>query len=190
MAPLTVRKIARSTLELLCIVSLMVMVGGCSEGLDAGSRCSDSGDCQGHLQCLDSICTPRCIEDVECGPGSLCNNYGECVSVRSNIGDTCRREQDCGAEHTCLLKRDADNDGFLYGTCQGENGGNFAGNRCERDDNCRTGICADGLCTQLCLSNRDCPLPFQCAIIILVEDTLRVTKEAKRFRGCYPFEPP
>lgn len=101
--------------------------------------------------------------------------------MQSDLGDECFREQDCGPGHACLLQGfDSDGDGWLSGSCAQESPGTVIGNDCESDSDCRNGICANGLCSQLCLEDHDCPQKYECAIII------RGVLEDAAFQGCYP----
>ena len=163
---------------------------GCDDGQPLGAACETTSECMSDLQCLNTACVPRCAADVQCGEGFLCSQFGECEVVVSVEGDKCRREQDCGPGLACVLgadETDLDADGFLDSACSKEYVGSTTGNECTDAHDCRNGTCIAGLCTQICLTTRDCPALFECAIILLDPgDPLGV----KKFRGCYPGESP
>ena len=170
---------------LLLVVGGLVVSSGCSEGAPLGATCDDTAECDENLQCINEVCVPRCEFDVECGDGFTCSNDGICQVALGELGDACERERDCGPGLACPLEADYNNDGFLEGTCVGENSGGTMGNACKGGNDCRNGICVDGVCTQLCLENKDCPLPFECVIVFVIE-----TDETMKFRGCFTYEPP
>ncbi len=162
-----------------------LVLSGCSdEGSPVGSKCEATAECADNLQCIIGVCNDRCGNDVECGEGFICGNDGICEVAMGALGDFCTRERDCGPGLACPLEADYNNDGFLEGSCVEENSGGTMGNACKGGNECRNGICADGVCTQLCLENNDCPDPFECAIFVIETD------ETMRFRGCYSYEPP
>ena len=176
------------SLQQLAVLALAALVlgPGCTEtGVPIGSQCLVSLECQADLQCLNRVCVPRCLSDVQCGEGFLCREGGECEVVVSAPGDPCHREHDCGPGLACLPELTGqDNEGgeVAFGRCSYENIGGTMGNDCEGPNDCRNGICVAGLCSQLCVSNRDCPMPFECALILV--------SPTSRFRGCYPYEEP
>lgn len=147
-----------------------------------GEPCASGADCGDGLQCLEGVCAPTCQNHVDCGDGYRCEEGGRCALVESNIGDVCVREIDCGPGQTCALDdRDPDGDDFLAGTCQLQAAGDPIATPCEEDADCQTGICAIGLCTQLCGQPNDCPPGLTCAIVPrLLEGS------APRFTTCLP----
>ena len=153
----------------------------CSTGADLGEPCLESAECMPELQCLNTVCKIRCVRDEECGDGFLCAEGGECQSATASFGETCMREQDCGPRLACMIEGDRDQDGFLDGTCVNDQPDGIVGNKCDAADDCGSAMCIDGFCTQLCLSQSDCPMPFECALIRL--------DATSKFRGCYPFQP-
>ncbi len=156
---------------------------GCGVGdAQLGESCADSSDCDEALQCLERVCTERCNTHIDCGDGYTCERGGQCAVVSSAIGDPCRREIECGAAQACVLQsEDLDQDGALTGICQLQTAGLTIGSECRADDECQVGVCALGLCTQLCRQGSDCPPGLACASIPrLLDDS------APRFSGCLP----
>src|SRR4051812_20160228 len=55
--------------------------------------------------------TPECHVRRDCPDGFTCS-VGECLMVRSVVGDPCDREADCGPSQTCAVTGfDGDGDG-------------------------------------------------------------------------------
>jgi hypothetical protein len=162
---------------------LLLVLGACSGGdRGEGEPCMTGAECGAGLQCLEGVCAPTCVNHVDCGDGYQCEEGGQCVLVESNIGDVCMREIDCGPGQTCALDDfDRDDDDFLAGTCQYQWPGDPIASPCASDDDCQTGICTIGLCTQLCGQPNDCPPGLTCAIVPrLLDDS------APRFSTCLP----
>ncbi len=89
-----------------------------------------------------------------------------CREVRSNVGDACARELDCGPGQACVLDdSDSDSDGVLAATCQANRAGATAGAPCATDEDCRNGLCSLGRCTALCVRDDDCPTEQACTSI-------------------------
>ncbi|HLU67444.1 MAG TPA: hypothetical protein VKZ63_14270 [Kofleriaceae bacterium] len=155
---------------------------GCTGGGAAvGEECTAAGDCMDGLQCLGGLCTPACELHVECGDGYRCDQ-GTCALVTSEIGDRCEREIDCGPGQICALDgAGAGGDGPLAGTCQAQPPGLVTGQACEADSDCRSGVCAIGLCTEMCQATADCAPGQTCALIPrLLPDAAPI------FSGCLP----
>src|SRR5690606_2791318 len=98
----------------------------------------------------------------ECGDGFTCED-GSCVVVVSEVGDACERELDCGIAQRCVIDpASADATGRLGASGQSESPGAGTAVACRSDNDCRTGVCAVGQCTQLCTKNEDCPRELAC----------------------------
>jgi hypothetical protein len=163
--------------------ALALWLAACSGGnRGEGEPCASGAECGDGLQCLEGVCAPTCQNHVDCGDGYRCEEGGQCVLVESKVGDVCLREIDCGPGQTCALDdRDRNGDDFLTGTCQLQGPGDPIASPCEEDADCQTGICAIGLCTQLCGQPNDCPPGLTCATVPrLLEDS------APRFTTCLP----
>ncbi len=145
-----------------------------------GEACDVHQDCVRDAQCLSGLCAPRCLEHEDCGGGYVCNDFGLCEPVDSTIGDACTRELDCGPSQACTLDGADDNgDGRLAATCQTEGNGAATGGSCAGNDDCKTGICALGRCSEVCADHEDCPSSLACV------DVPRLSAaNAPLFQGC------
>ena len=163
--PVSTVPVLRNFVLLVWLAALALSFQGCSGG-DLGDSCTGAEDCDSELHCFQGVCTHECETPFDCGDGYLCTSRGECLTVESEIGDSCDRELACGPGQACLLDSlDADSDGLIEATCQVEIPGAGTGTPCETDQECRVGICALGRCTQLCLVDTDCPLELACVQI-------------------------
>ncbi len=157
----------------------LLAVGACNEGATAGSICAEHNDCANDLQCLADVCVARCTENTQCGDGYHCTTSGTCEEVVSKLGDSCVSEWECGINQGCQLNLVASSSERLGGTCQVQGQGLNIGSECGLDDDCRSGLCAIGRCSQLCSSNADCSDRTDCT------DLPRKTTEGPAlFRGC------
>jgi hypothetical protein len=163
------------------VFATSLVAGACAERGQLGARCAVSDDCAVDLQCLSGLCTARCEHHVECGDGYLCDD-GTCREVSSAIGDPCAREIDCAPGQACTLDTvDVNGDGDLGATCQLQGQGEVLRESCTVDDDCRSGTCALGLCTELCTLPSDCPPGTTCARMPRLE-----VAGAPLFAGCLP----
>lgn len=118
----------------LALLSAALLLVGCDGGggapplADLGEPCEEHGDCASGL-CLGepgaSTCARPCADEDECGPAEACRLL------------LVTREEAAAVESACLLELDAE--GLLFDPC-------------EADEGCRSGLCVDGLCTELCES--------------------------------------
>lgn len=117
------------------------VVGDCPLGTRCeGSGCVPAGACSDHGSCSfdprapfcnpDGMCV-SCLQDGDCG-GELRCVAGACAMVES-----CQTDQDCGGGLSCT-----------QGTCRS----------CRTDDQCPTGICLSGRCSDrpVCQADGDC----------------------------------
>jgi hypothetical protein len=163
--------------------ALALLLAACSGGdRGEGEPCTSGAECGEALQCLEGLCAPRCENHIDCGDGYRCEEGGQCLLVESHIGDLCGREVDCGPGQTCSLdESDRDGDGYLSATCQRQTSGGQVASPCELDEDCQSGLCSIGLCTQLCGQPTDCPPGLTCAVMPrLLEGA------APRFSSCLP----
>jgi hypothetical protein len=157
----------------LCV---LLCLAGCSSG-GIGDRCSDHGDCDSTLQCVQGVCVPRCERAPECGDGYACDPNGICRQATGQVGDSCASQVDCSAGLACELD-DAPNGGQLGASCQPEAPGSPAGETCALDTDCRSGTCALGHCVDLCTDTRDCPAGTSCT------QMPRIEAQGAMFGGC------
>jgi len=161
---------------------MLAVLAGCPGGNGVvGDSCSSTGDCKSSLQCLNSICVPRCQRAPDCGDGFSCDRNGLCKVATGQLGDACTSEVDCGAGLSCQIDGDAVGDDLrLLATCTAENDTRPPGSLCEQDSECRNGTCALGHCLDLCDSTRDCGAGWSCATLP------RVQANGSLFAGCLP----
>lgn len=162
----------------------VTLLAACSGGPGAvGDTCVGPAECAPNLQCFEGFCTPECANHIDCGDGYRCDDDGSCDLVESAIGDPCLSEIQCGPDQVCLLDAtDANGDDALGGTCQEQPNGLVVGAACKGDLDCRSGVCALGVCSQMCDAPNDCPPTLACTEIprLLGDD------EAPIFAGCLP----
>jgi hypothetical protein len=163
--------------QLACL--LLSPLLACDRPAGLGASCRAGSDCTGDLQCLEGLCSPRCALDVECGDGLVCDAAGECREVTSSVGDPCRRERDCGPGQACKLVAHSSADGTTASTCQPQEAGAVTGAACQRDDDCRSGSCALGRCTEICAERTDCFASLDCVALP------RLVPHSLVFQGCF-----
>ena len=100
-----------------------------------------------------------CEEDEDCRDG-MCDPF---VAMDDNIGfyscGACSTASDCDAEEVCGLEFSRDKE-VMFRAC-GEPSRHTLGERCLFDDECKTGICCDGQCSECC-SDDDCNDMISC----------------------------
>ena len=165
------------------LVFTVATLAGCPGGDGAiGDPCSSHSDCSGQLQCVGSVCVPRCERAPDCGDGYRCDDDGLCQAATGQTGDTCTSEVDCVAGLSCQISgTDLGDDGYLLASCVGENGGRPAGAECSTHFECRNGTCDLGHCIDLCANDRDCGTGTLCTQI---PRRIGVEKQQARYRGC------
>lgn len=151
--------------SLICAIAFTL--SGCPGGDGAiGDRCASHSDCTGQLQCLDSVCVPRCERAPDCGDGYRCDESGVCLAATGQTGDTCASEVDCAAGLSCQIEgAELDDSGYLLASCVTENPGSPAGAECALNSDCRNGTCDLGHCIDLCTSDLDCGAGTLCTRI-------------------------
>ncbi len=131
--------------------------GHCFQRCDQGFSCaSDDDDCTA-LDADLSICDSGAVvgegegEEGEGdeGEGEDPPPDGECRISRGNF--------DCPPGDACEVA----NEGDSLGTCTGEEGDKRTFEVCDDEDDCRTGLCVDGVCTRPC-DEGDCPDGYEC----------------------------
>jgi hypothetical protein len=156
---------------------LLAILTGCSSG-GVGDRCSDQGDCDSTLQCVQDVCVPRCQRAPDCGDGYSCDQNGICRAATGQPGDSCTSEVDCAAGLACELDDTTAGSGTLSASCVPESAGRPTAAECTQDTDCRDGTCALGHCVDLCSDTRDCPSGTACTQIP------RVEAQGAMFSGC------
>lgn len=164
--------------------------GGGGGGGDGSvcAPCNTNEDCGGILDlCLvypsgESHCGKSCASDAECGSDATCMGVGyggwikQCAGIDASgtascetsthtpepppTGPTspapeCSRDDECPLYERCVL-----------GVCEpiGASGGGALGAACDSGDECESGLCLSGECTESCnwLDTRSCGAGFYC----------------------------
>ncbi len=159
-----------------------------------GTECTRDAECAGG-PCADpgGFCTRACDAATPCGSGFHCRT-GECVrGDLGALGAGCVTDDDCGAtapdcatidgDRLCAAACDA------MGACPGSfrcadtsagprciPPGEALGGACADSAECRSGLCAGGLCTRICDAAATCPGDFACT-------------PAGTVSGCFPGAP-
>ncbi len=164
------------------LVSLSSLaLAGCPGGNgEIGDPCDGHGGCASELQCLQSVCVPRCQRAPECGDGYACSADGTCRLADGQAGDACTSEVECAPGLACQIDPNVDDVGRLNASCTAQNEGRPAGAACRLDAECRNGTCALGRCVDLCAQTRDCGAGTACMAIP------RVEANGAPFEGCLP----
>ncbi len=167
------------------IYVLAVALAGCPGGDGTlGDRCASHDDCTGQLQCVASVCAPRCDRAPECGDGFACDEDGLCQPASGQPGDVCTSEVDCVAGLSCQLEgTQLDEEQHLLATCGDENNGSPAGAECQSNGDCRNNTCDLGHCIDLCTSDRDCGTGTECTTIPRLISN-QPTMNVGTYRGC------
>jgi hypothetical protein len=118
--------------------------------------------CGGDIGSVDDI-VPRLLERGEaCEAGSQCAS-GVCVGPLGDrvCGKSCTESLTCDAGESCLpdLIQASGGDQFLPTCRSAATTGELYGSRCGVNEDCITGLCIDGLCSQLCGA---CPSKSKC----------------------------
>jgi hypothetical protein len=131
-----------------------------------GDSCAGTGLCSAGQVCsagADPICQQRCATANDCAANQVCSGNA-CVEGSGEgegepVGDcdVRRGNMDCQVGEGCVLD---DND---LGRCEsGRDGDLKNGALCDRDRDCGSGLCDQGVCTVTC-DNEDCREGYSCA---------------------------
>jgi hypothetical protein len=113
------------------------------------------------------------------------------------VGSACARESDCPEPLACKVERIDDGDGFpeaVSTTCLPEADRVYpTGVPCPSDDDCLTGLCLFGRCSEVCTEG-SCPAGFTCDDVSAipggvsgpVEECPAAAFDAARFSACLP----
>jgi hypothetical protein len=117
-----------------------------------------------------------CVDVQDCPAGFICD-YMEiylaggarafarmCTPDPGSMLD-CQHNDDCPEQEVCGLVLNPWGTG-LDGQCMPAGQGGGPGESCVGGQDCRNGFCpTDGICTELCISDPDCPADFVCATV-------------------------
>ena len=128
----------------------------------AADEICDNGedeDCDGLVDDQDPDCQPiSCQSQDDCGlnsEGLACPLLGGADQLCAPL---CRAQEDCGDDACRPLPGTAS-----LGFCAVA-GMTTTGSQCANSAQCETGICAGGICRELCQSQSDCPAPLICGM--------------------------
>ncbi len=169
------------------VISLAALLG-CSGGDGArGDACASLDDCDTTLQCVASVCVPRCVRAPDCGDGYACDEGGVCRIATGQTGDACTSEVDCAPGLACQIEGTlVDETNTLLASCVVPAAGRPAGAMCDTDSDCRNGTCAVGRCVDLCAASRDCALTTACMTVPRGDVDPDTTIGWATFDGCLP----
>ena len=120
-----------------------------TDDLEDGEACTDSAQCESGL-CHDGICTSECTDDDECADDLVCGGDADVdVCVPPTL---CTADGDCDPDDRCVVDRNGD----VSLTCDDPVGPGEPGDECSDDDDCASGLCLDGECSQPCDNPSDC----------------------------------
>ena len=135
--------------------------------------CTNNDECLDFEKCGDDgVCVQR--DDLE--PGQECETDDHCASgfcLSEEHGSVCSmpcsKQEDCDPyAMVCGVVDDPDGDAQLVTVCLPPVGDGEAGEPCVEHEECRTGICAFGICTVLC--ENACGAEHECLSITLAFD--------------------
>lgn len=152
-----VRNVGDDDVQTLCLQP------GDGDGL--GDACDEAADCANNL-CLNEwraeVCSHPCADDEDCADGYTCETRalrGTEVSERTVCvppePTTCVTNDDCDRDQRCSVVVGRDGDALVR-ICIDPVGPGDAGDDCDDDADCDTGICLGEACTALCRDEADC----------------------------------
>lgn len=196
---------------LLCGAMAILFVAACSSDSRIRS-CETAEDCRGSELCQNRVCTPACLETLDCGDGLVCRQ-GLCVPpVRcSTSGDCrpvevceagvcvpqqieCRRDSECPQlfrciEGGCYPPGQAPGDSTT--SSDGASGSESTGRgTCTLNSDCPLGeACEEGQCVAIapdCREDRDCPPGLTCSAERCVEAVVACSgdRDCRRSEAC------
>ena len=147
-----------------------------------GTPCRSFDDCQGGF-CQGGLCTELCDGAADCDAPFACQptqlNLG--AGVVANIGlceasqDPCARQRDCADGLSCAY---IEFEGEVRSLCVPGEGG-AAEAACEDGGDCRSAVCLDGQCSDVCRNDGDCPRSMECQRIRFLGESVN---------ACVPIE--
>ena len=141
--------------------------------------CTTDSDCPYGTRCMvnyeTGIMRAYCFPDVGLqGVGTQCNSddwcaFNVCLAGYYVCSTGCCKSSDCPTGWACgrIQSSDPYAPGFAKGCAPADWGGSLpTGSNCSSDDQCRSGICLNGTCSDLCCTHQDCPSPQYCELYI------------------------
>ena len=161
--------------------------------LQSGVQC-ESNVClyaEGVGTVYETYCSVRCTDtqhSADCPPGFRCRDYPPfgadqpyCVLPGHDFPEACASGYRCPADLTCRYGPSLDQDRVVSYCADGVPDGRGLGRSCSAELTCRTGICpANGLCTEPCATDNDCPEAYNCMPL----KTPQFSGRQLAFEGC------
>jgi hypothetical protein len=163
--------------EQVCVLSGTLAGPTCrdpfSSGAEPGEVCNETRPCRNFLCLAEGLCGAVCRSGSDCPAGFICDyietliETGQKVFSRICVPDPgsmrpCRIDGDCPAAEVCTLELNPWGTA-LEGRCAPRWASGALGQACAAAFDCENRICpANGACTRLCVSDGDCPAPFEC----------------------------
>jgi hypothetical protein len=151
-----------------CCVGFHCNFGVCVE--DNTDECKSDADCDDKPdkpRCVDGVCMPRCMSDLDCTGGQICID-NECVSPGCTPGQ-CPQGQWCDPDAAegmgaCVPGCDSHDDCNQGELCNYETHQCIADccGGCQADEYCDTDSCT---CQTKCQSDTDCGAGFKCNLL-------------------------
>ena len=159
----------------------------CPEGYEC-TQVNDSVDGElvslGHF-CLcdgpEEECRPTCTEDADCPPETACElPHGSEERYCTSLPAPCESDYDCPRGYLCDY-----NDRTGDDACA-KRGQTEVGESCSETIECHRGVCQDGICTEYCYSDDDCPEGELCNVYFPDRDSNGCTDELECDKTCEP----
>jgi hypothetical protein len=145
-------------------------------GVAPGEACGEEIGCANGLCLRQGVCAAVCRQPDDCPADFICDyvpvypSSGDRVHARLCVPDPgsmlpCQRDQDCPGGERCGVLLNPWGTG-LRGQCTPSGSGGDTGEACTVPQDCQTGFCpTSGSCTQLCLTDTDCPADHVCGAV-------------------------
>ena len=147
-----------------CTVDTSTGSAQCTDPLgpnDTGSACLDGAECQSGL-CVNGACAEPCTGDADCPNGFECTTQSvpldgggvADLNVCTEAPTPCLADPDCTDPEVCVIDRSGADPELL---CQDPvPGASDLGESCNADNECRSGLCLEQVCSRPCERPIDC----------------------------------
>jgi len=130
------------------------------------SYCDSENPCPENYKCSSRICVceQTSVCGVACARDQDCPDGGYVCSVNPYSGDgVCQSPQSCLFDKQCNDTQLCEVTTSMVFKCT-DAGSNGLMEVCSRGQDCASGVCYGGLCTQTCVTNADCPAGLACVL--------------------------